>query len=66
MAEYIENGARLGWLLDPFRKEVHVYRPGREPETLKNPAEVSREEVLKAFVLRVPEIWAEMEGEPRE
>ena len=32
MAEYVANGARLGWLLDPFRRAVEIYRPAREPE----------------------------------
>ena len=26
------NGCPLGWLIDPIRKTVHVYRPGRRPE----------------------------------
>src|SRR5438132_10333956 len=28
MAEYMNNGARLGWLLDPLRKRAYVYHPG--------------------------------------
>ena len=27
MDEYMENGARLGWLLDPLDRRVYVYRP---------------------------------------
>ena len=30
MEEYIENGARLGWLIDPKNKRVYVYRPNSE------------------------------------
>jgi Uma2 family endonuclease len=29
MREYIDNGARLGWLIDPLDKRVYVYRPGQ-------------------------------------
>jgi Uma2 family endonuclease len=35
MQEYIENGAQLGWLLDPQSRRVHVYRPGSEVEQLE-------------------------------
>ena len=28
MSEYIENGAQLGWLIDPFKKNVYIYRQG--------------------------------------
>ena len=34
MEEYIQNGARLGWLVDPIQKRVHVYRPGAHAEVL--------------------------------
>ena len=33
MREYLANGARLGWLIDPLDGTVEVYRPGREAET---------------------------------
>ncbi len=39
--EYVENGARLGWLIDPKAKKVHVYRPNTETEILDNPKIVS-------------------------
>lgn len=57
MEEYIENGARLGWLIDPQAKQVFVYRPGAEAEILKNPKTVSGEDVLKGFELDLTEIW---------
>jgi Uma2 family endonuclease len=57
MREYIDNGARLGWLLDPFSKQVQIYRPDSEPETLENPSSLSGEPILCGFVLNVQEIW---------
>jgi len=57
MEEYIENGASLGWLIDPTRKRVYVYRPNTEVKTLDNPREVSGEPLLKGFVLKMKEIW---------
>ena len=62
MEEYMANGARLGWLLDPVRKQAHIYRPKKRPEILTNPAKISGEPLLKGFVLDLPAIWAAMEG----
>jgi Uma2 family endonuclease len=58
MEEYRGNGARLGWLIDPEARRVHVYRPGREPEVLEDPREVSGEPELPGFVLDLEPIWA--------
>ncbi len=51
LAEYIDQGARLGWLIDPKAGVVEVYRPGRAVEVLKQPATLSGEAVLPGFVL---------------
>ncbi len=57
MEEYIENGVRLGWLVDPRNRRVYVYRPGQPVETLENPATVSGETVLPGFALNLQDIW---------
>jgi Uma2 family endonuclease len=57
MLEYIENGAQLGWLLDPLERHVHIYRPGQPVEVLDNPTTLSGEPVLPGFVLAVSELW---------
>ena len=57
MAEYIENGIRLGWLIDPRNRRIHVYRPGQPVETLEQPATVSGDPVLPGFVLDLSVIW---------
>ncbi len=53
MAEYVANGALLGWLIDPYQRQVHVYRPGVAPEVLDDPETVSGEPVLPGFVFEV-------------
>jgi len=53
MEEYLENGALLGWLIDPERQIVEIYRPGREVEVLQSPSTLSGEDVLPGFVLEV-------------
>jgi Uma2 family endonuclease len=51
MKEYMDNGVRLGWFLNPQVKEVEIYRIGQEVEVLKSPASLSGEDVLPGFVL---------------
>jgi len=51
MREYIAQGARLGWLLDPKRGIAEIYRPGRPVERLVKSATLSGEDVLPGFVL---------------
>ena len=57
MVEYLEQGARLGWLIDPKTKEVEISRQGRPVEILKNPRTVSGEDVLPGFTLDLNEIF---------
>ena len=53
MREYRAQGARLGWLIDPKRNVVEVYRPRRRVEVLTAPASLSGEDVLPGFVLNL-------------
>lgn len=57
MQEYIDNGARLGWLIDPKNRRVEIYRSGAEVEVLENPSELSGEDVLPDFVLNLMRVW---------
>lgn len=58
MREYIENGARLGWLIDPESRRVYVYRPDRDIVRLDEPSEVSGGPELPGFVLDLRAIWS--------
>ena len=57
MLEYIENGVRLGWIIDPYEKRIHIYRENGEIEILENPKTVSGENILKEFKLELAEIF---------
>lgn len=57
MDEYMENGVRLGWLINPETRQVAIYRPGKEVELLDSPLEISGDPVLPGFVLDLREIW---------
>ena len=57
MREYIANGARLGWLIDPRRRKVEIFRPGCPVEVLDDPQTVSGDPELPGFVLDLTPIW---------
>src|SRR5437867_2601699 len=57
MAEYIANGAQQGWLIDPYKPAVYIYRPGEPVKRLDNPTSISGDPVLPGFVFNVAEIW---------
>jgi Uma2 family endonuclease len=57
MEEYMDNGAQLGWLIDPIEKKVYVYRPQALIEILDNPRTVSGDPVLPGFVLELEPVW---------
>ncbi len=57
MQEYLDNGVRLGWLIDPQRQQVEIYRSGRDVEVLDRPIALSGEDVLPEFGLNLRRIW---------
>jgi len=57
MDEWIANGARLGWLLDPEPRHVYVYRSGESIEHLDDPPTLSGDPLMPGFVLDLREVW---------
>lgn len=57
MKEYIDNGAKLGWLLDPQNRRVEIYQLSKTVKVSENPAELLGEEILPGFVLNLPRVW---------
>ena len=57
MREYRDNGVQLGWLIDPLEKRVHIYRPGQPVESKDQPATLSGDPELPAFVLDLRPLW---------
>jgi Uma2 family endonuclease len=51
MEEYRANGVRLGWLIDPQKQQVEIYRPGQNVEVLQSPTMLGGEDVLPGFTL---------------
>ncbi|MEH2468397.1 Uma2 family endonuclease [Nostoc sp.] len=57
MQEYIDNGVRLGWLINPKMRQVEISRIGQPVEILASPQELSGEDVLPGFILNLQIIW---------
>ena len=57
MQEYLDNGVRLGWLIEPSAKTVEIYHTGKQVEILNNPQTLSGENVLSGFVLDLSSIF---------
>jgi Uma2 family endonuclease len=57
MEEYLEQGVRLGLLIDRKNRKVHVYRPNHEATVLDSPEIVSCDPELPGFGLKMAEIW---------
>ncbi|MBV5262101.1 Uma2 family endonuclease [Synechococcus moorigangaii CMS01] len=57
MQEYQDNGAKLGWLIDPTTEQVEIYRENQAPEILEQPDCLSGEQVLSGFELDLNPIW---------
>lgn len=56
MQEYMDNGARLGWLIDPRRERVTVYTPG-QVEELEGLETLRGDPVLPGFTLDMRKVW---------
>lgn len=57
MQEYLDNGTKLGLLIDRKQRKVHVYRPGTNPKTLDDPGSVICDPELPGFQLKMRKIW---------
>jgi Uma2 family endonuclease len=57
LGEYVENGVRLGWLIDSENHQVFCYRPQQSVEILNNPRNLSGEDILVGFILDLRVVW---------
>nr|WP_322743524.1 Uma2 family endonuclease [Romeria gracilis] len=56
MQDYLENGLRLGWLINPQNRQVEVYGLGQAVKVLDSPTELSAEPVLPGFAMSLRQI----------
>ena len=57
MERWLANGVQQGWLVDPERKIVAVYRPGDQPEVYRHPTLVQGSGIIAGFKLVLARIW---------
>ncbi|UNU23986.1 Uma2 family endonuclease [Microcoleus vaginatus] len=57
MQEYMNNQVKLGWLINRKSRRVEIYRQGQEIEVLECPTELSGEDILPGFVLKLKTLW---------
>jgi len=57
MQEYVDSGARLGWLIDPQNRRIEVYRPNCAVEVLDDPSQLSGKDILPGFTLDLKQVW---------
>ena len=56
MEKYLQNGVRLGWVIDPFTQQTTIYRPEQQPETKPFNDELTGEDVLVGFTLKLTDL----------
>lgn len=56
MERWIENGATLGWLIDPYKKKVYIYEPGAGAAAESGNA-VHGKGPVEGFTLDLDELW---------
>lgn len=57
MQEYLDNGVKLGWLIEPSATTVEIYRAGEQVEILNNPQTLLGEDILPEFTLDLTGIF---------
>ncbi len=56
MEIWIDNGALLGWLIDPYKRNVLIYEAGKQPQ-LEAGDHVSGIGPVEGFVLDLVKLW---------
>lgn len=56
MNDWIANGAQLAWLIDPYRRQVLVFRSGREVEVVSGDR-IAGEGPVDGLVLDLARVW---------
>jgi Uma2 family endonuclease len=57
MQEYLENGCRLGLVINRKKQELEIYRPHQQVEIIQAPQSFGAEDVLPGFILNLQKIW---------
>jgi Uma2 family endonuclease len=58
MEQWMSNGAQVGWLIDPERRVVAIYRAGQEPAVLEDPSSVQGSGPVVGLELVMTRVWS--------
>lgn len=61
MADWMANGAQLGWLIDPYKRQAFVYQPGKTAECFEE-TQLAGEGPVQGFTLHLAEVWECYQG----
>ncbi len=56
MTDWIHNGAQLGWLIDPYNRQVFIYRSGGAMERFTSDL-ISGDGPVQDFTLNLIDVW---------
>jgi Uma2 family endonuclease len=56
MEAWVSNGVQLGWLIDPYIRQVDVYQPGVAPRT-ESENRIAGSGPVEGFALDLEEVW---------
>jgi Uma2 family endonuclease len=57
MQEYLKSGCRLGWIIDPEKEQVYIFRPNSKTEIHEGfNSKISAQELLHGFNLDLSEL----------
>ncbi len=64
MEMWVAQGARLGWLVDPFDASVWIYRPEQEAEQVERPESLTATEIAEDLTIDFTRIWPQQDPTP--
>jgi len=56
MNDWIANGAQLGWLIDPYERQVFVFRPNGSAEVIMGDV-IAGDGPVQGFILDLSRVW---------
>jgi Uma2 family endonuclease len=57
MQLWMQNGAKLAWLVDPIEASVTIYRTGEPEQKLMRPERIEGDGLMTGLVLETSEFW---------
>lgn len=57
MEAWMANGVEVGWLVDPYAREVHIYETGASAPRIEKGTHAAGSGPVEGFVLDLAEVW---------